>query len=64
MKAENAVVIIQCREWILRNKTQASNYKIGDIIVGWLYITVVSDIFNTESAISRMFLAIAQGELV
>jgi hypothetical protein len=43
MKAENAVVIIQCRylEWILRNKTQASNYKIGDIIVGWLYITVM-----------------------
>jgi hypothetical protein len=42
MKAENAVVIIQCHylEWILRNKTQASNYKIGDIIVGWLYITV------------------------
>jgi hypothetical protein len=28
MKAENAVVIIQCcyLEWILRIKTQASNY--------------------------------------
>jgi hypothetical protein len=43
MKAENAVVINQYRylEWIPRIKTQASNYKIGDIIVGWLYITVV-----------------------